>query len=167
MKKIVSASAALLFAFAVISCATGHGTSPKGLELPIEQATLKFAADVKDGGYKIVTTSELKKMIDDGQKLIIISSLPKEEDAKFGKIHSAINGAMPKTEKEITPADKENLLKIAGTDKNATVVTYCGFVACRRSHHAAKILVENGFKNVYRYPGGITGWSEAGYPLTK
>jgi len=74
---------------------------------------------------------------------------------------------MPKTEKELTTADKENLLKVAGPDKEKPVVVYCGFVACRRSHIGAKVLVENGFKNVYRYPGGISGWSESGYPLTK
>jgi rhodanese-related sulfurtransferase len=74
---------------------------------------------------------------------------------------------MPKSEKELTQADKDNLLKAAGVDKEKTFVLYCGFVACRRSHIGAKILVENGFKNVYRYPAGITGWIESGYPLSK
>lgn len=31
-------------------------TSPKGLEVPVEKAAVKFAADVKDGGYKVVDT---------------------------------------------------------------------------------------------------------------
>jgi rhodanese-related sulfurtransferase len=74
---------------------------------------------------------------------------------------------MPKTEKELTKSDKDALLKAAGSDKGKTMVLYCGFVACRRSHIGAKILVENGFTNVYRYPGGITAWQEMGYPVTK
>jgi rhodanese-related sulfurtransferase len=148
-------------------CAATHGTSPKGLEVPIEKAAVKFSSDIKDGGYKIVGTDELKKWLDEGKKLTMISALPASEDKEFGLLPAAVNGAMPKTEKELTPADNDNLLKAAGNDKEQTVVIYCGFVACRRSHIGAKILVENGFKNVYRYPAGITGWSESGFPLTK
>jgi rhodanese-related sulfurtransferase len=148
-------------------CASTHGTSPKGLEIPIENAAVKFSSDIKDSGYKIISTGEFKKWIDEGKKLTIISTLPAEEDKEFGLIPSAVNGAMPKNEKELTQADKDNLLKAAGVDKEKTFVVYCGFVACRRSHLGAKILVENGFKNVYRYPAGITGWSESGYPLSK
>lgn len=148
-------------------CASTHGTSPKGLEVPIEKAAVKFSSDVKDGGYKIVGTDELKKWLDEGKKVTIISTLPVNEDKNFGMLPSALNGAMPKNEKDLTPADKDDLLKAAGTDKDQPVVVYCGFVACRRSHIGAKILVESGFKNVYRYPAGITGWSESGYPLTK
>jgi len=148
-------------------CASTHGTSPKGLEVPIEKAAVKFSADIQDGGYKVVATDELKKWLDEGKKLTIISSLPVAEDKEFGILPSAVNGAMPKSEKDLAQADKDNLLKVAGADKEKPVVVYCGFVACRRSHIGAKILVENGFKNVYRYPAGITGWSESGYPLSK
>jgi rhodanese-related sulfurtransferase len=148
-------------------CASTHGTSPKGLEVPIEKAAVKFSADIQDGGYKVVATDELKKWLDEGKKLTIISSLPAAEDKEFGILPSAVNGAMPKSEKDLAQADKDNLLKVAGADKEKPVVVYCGFVACRRSHIGAKILVENGFKNVYRYPAGITGWSESGYPLSK
>jgi rhodanese-related sulfurtransferase len=27
--------------------------------------------------------------------------------------------------------------------------------------------VKLGYRNVYRYPGGIKGWDEAGYPVEK
>jgi rhodanese-related sulfurtransferase len=159
--------AAIVSLSPVGQASAAHGTSPKGLEVPIEKAAIKFAADVKDGGYKIVTTDELKKWLDEGKKVTIISSLPASDDREFGTLPSAVNGFMPKTEKEVTRSDKANLLKTAGSDKEKTVVVYCGFVACRRSHIAAKILVENGFQNVYRYPAGITGWLEMGYPITK
>jgi len=160
-------------AFAAISllllsgCAATHGTSPKGLELPIEKAAIKFSADTRDGGYKVVGTEELKKWLDEGQKLTVISALPAVEDKEYGRLPAAVNGAMPKSEKELTQTEKETLLKVAGNDKEQKLVIYCGFVACRRSHIGAKILVENGYKNVYRYPAGITGWSELGYPLNK
>lgn len=142
-------------------------TSPKGLEVPIEKAAIKFAADVKDGGYKAVDTDELKKWLDEGKQVTVISTLPAGDDKSLGTLPGAVNGAMPKTEKELTPAEKDNLLKSAGADKGRIIVVYCGFLACRRSHIGAKILVENGFQNVYRYPGGIIAWKEAGYPVTK
>ena len=52
-------------------------------------------------------------------------------------------------------------------DKNAKIVVYCGFVKCQRSHQGAMYLVKKGFKNVYRYPGGISGWKDAGYDIVK
>lgn len=142
-------------------------TSPKGLEIPIEKATVKFVADVKDGGYKVVDTEELKKWVDEGKNMTIISTLPASDDKAIGILPGAVNGTMPKTEKELTAAEKDNLLKVAGADKEKTIVIYCGFIACRRSHIGAKILVENGFQNVYRYGGGVIAWKEAGYPLKK
>ena len=167
MKKSILPALIIATTLTLSGCASTHGTSPKGLEIPIEKAAVKFSADVKDGGYKIVGTDELKKWLDEGKKLTIISALPADEDKQFGRLPAAVNGVMPKTEKELTPIDKDNLLKAAGNDKEQAVVLYCGFVSCRRSHIGAKILVENGFKNVYRYPAGITGWSESGYPLVK
>lgn len=156
-----------IMALAIVGCASTHGTSPKGLEIPIENAAIKLIADVKDGGYKTVGTVELKKWFDEGKKITIISALPAAEDKQYGILPGAINAALPKTEKELTQTEKDNLLKVAGFDKEKTIVVYCGFVACRRSSIGAQILVQNGFKNVYKYPGGITAWAEAGYPLSK
>jgi rhodanese-related sulfurtransferase len=167
MKTMIHLATITVMTLMLAACAATHGTSPKGLEIPIEKAAVKFSSDIKDGGYKVVGTEELKKWLDDGKKLTMISALPPAEDKEFGLLPSAVNGAMPKSEKELTQSDKDNLLKAAGTDKEQPVVIYCGFVACRRSHIGAKILVENGFNNVYRYPAGVTGWVESGYPLTK
>ena len=114
-----------------------------------------------------MTTEELKKWFDEKKPMTIISALPAEEDAAFGKLPGAVSGMIPKTEKELTPADKERIIKAAGADKAKTVVVYCGFVACRRSHIGATILAESGYTDVCRYPAGITGWGEMGFPLVK
>ena len=167
MKKLVRTSLIAVTAFALTGCAASIGTSPKGLEVPIEKAAVQFAADTKANAYKVVTTEELKKWVDAQKKMTIISALPAEEDVALGTLPGAVNGALPKTEKELTPADKERIIKAAGSDKGQTIVVYCGFVACRRSHIGATILVENGYTDVYRYPAGITGWKEMGYPLSK
>jgi rhodanese-related sulfurtransferase len=50
-------------------------------------------------------------------------------------------------------------------NKDVTIICYCGFVKCQRSHQAAKFLVENGYTDVYRYPAGISGWLDAGLPM--
>jgi rhodanese-related sulfurtransferase len=47
------------------------------------------------------------------------------------------------------------------------LVVYCGFVACRKSHIGAKLLVDYGYKNVYRYPAGVIAWAEAGNSVKK
>lgn len=165
MKKYF-AVVALLAVFSLAACA-GHGTSVKGKEIPIENAAVKLVADAKASGFKLVTTSELKKMLDEGKKITIISNLPAEEDKAFGTLPGTLSAPLPKTEKELAPADQANLLRVAGSDKEKVIVVYCGFVACRRSTIGAKILVDAGYKNVYKYPGGITAWEEAGYPVVK
>jgi rhodanese-related sulfurtransferase len=167
MKSFVVLTVTVIMSLAFAGCAAVPGTSSKGLEIPIEKAAVKFVTDVKDGGYNLVSTDELKKWLDEGKKITIISALTTDDDKQIGTLPGAINGVMPKSEKELTQADKENLLKVAGSDKEKPIVIYCGFVACRRSHLGAKVLVENGFKNVYRYPGGTTAWQEAGLPLKK
>ena len=153
---------ALLSILSLVACA-GVGTSPKGLEAPIEKASMKLITDVKDGGYKLIGAEELNKMLTENKNLILIDTMPKEAFDKL-RIKGAVSSPVAKTEKEFTPAEKQNMLKVAGNDKSKTIVVYCGFTACRRSHMGAKALVENGFTSVYRYPGGIIGWKEYGYP---
>jgi len=148
-------------------CAAKFGTSPKGLEVPIEKAAVKFSADIKDGGYKIVTTDELKKWLDEGKKLTLISSLTHGEDRVSGIIPGALSAPMPQSEQELNPEDKEHLLSAAGSNKENLLVVYSRFVACRKSHIGAKLLVDYGYKNVYRYPAGAVGWDESGFPLKK
>jgi len=148
-------------------CASTLGTSPKGLEVPIEKAALQLSADTLNGGYKIVTTEELKKWLDDGKKLTIISSLTYAEDRALGTIPGALSAPMPKSEQELTPEDKEHLLNAAGSNKENLLVVYCGFVACRKSHIGAKLLVDYGYKNVYRYPAGVVAWAETGNSVKK
>jgi len=166
MKKyFVAITLVLVFSVAAYAGSlSGVGTSPKGLETPIEKAAVKLVTDVKDGGYKLIGSEELNKWITDKKDIIVIDTMPKESFDKI-RIQGAVNSVMPKTDKELTPADKENIVKIAGKDKKKTVVVYCGFTACGRSHLGAQALVKKGFKNVYRYPGGIVAWNESGYPV--
>ena len=47
------------------------------------------------------------------------------------------------------------------------IVFYCGFTTCTRSHNGAMWAVKLGYKNVYRYPGGVKAWLQADYPVSK
>lgn len=168
MKRFVVFGCIAIVSFVAAGCA-GHGTSPKGLEIPIENAAVKLVEDIhaSDYKYKLIKTDELKKWYDEGKQFTIISTLPIEEDELYGTLPGTLNAGLPMTEAELTEAYRENLVKVAGTDKDKTIVVYCGFVACRRSTLGAKILADNGFKNVYKYPGGIVAWEEKGYPVSK
>lgn len=164
MKRFFVLTAFATLAALATGCAAGIGTSPKGEELPIEKAAIKFAADVKDGGYQTISAEGLGNLLAEKKDVVVIDTMP-AADYAASHIRGAVNAPMPKSEKELTPAEKEALVKVAGGDKNKAVVTYCGFVACRRSHIAAKILVDEGYKNVSRLPSGIVGWKEGGFPL--
>jgi len=45
------------------------------------------------------------------------------------------------------------------------IVVYCSDFACPASRYAYFGLVEHGYINVRRYEGGLSDWSDAGYPL--
>lgn len=163
MKKVLSLLACSAAALYFTGCAS-IGTSPKGLESPIEAAALKLVADSKAGGYQLVSSDELQKWYAEKKPMVVVDTMPKEA---FEKAHlpGAVLATMPLADKDVTDDAKAALLKAVGGDKEKTVVTYCGFTACRRSHHAAKLLVENGYKVVFRNPAGITGWKEKGFPV--
>jgi thiosulfate/3-mercaptopyruvate sulfurtransferase len=45
------------------------------------------------------------------------------------------------------------------------IVVYCTNVSCPASIAAYNMLETKGYKNIYRYSGGLEAWEEAGYPL--
>ena len=69
--------------------------------------------------------------------------------------------------KEMDAKTKADLEKVLGQNKDRLIVFYCGFTKCTRSHNGAMWAVKLGYKNVYRQPGGIKAWDEAGYPVEK
>ena len=50
-------------------------------------------------------------------------------------------------------------------DKDRALVFYCKF-ECWHSWNAVQRAASLGYRNLYWYPGGSTGWREAGYTLT-
>jgi thiosulfate/3-mercaptopyruvate sulfurtransferase len=139
-----------------------------GKELETETSAVKFSNEVIRGAYKVVSTEDLKKWIDEKKKMLIIDTMPYEDSYKKEHVPGAMQFEFPIP--EVTNLDdktKEAFLKMLGPDKYLPIVIYCGFVKCTRSHNGAMWAVKLGYKNVYRYPGGIKAWKEADYPIEK
>ncbi|MEQ9619796.1 MAG: rhodanese-like domain-containing protein [Deltaproteobacteria bacterium] len=55
--------------------------------------------------------------------------------------------------------------EVGKLDKSKTYLVHCR--SGRRSEAASKIMEETGFLNIYELDGGIKGWEETGFPVTK
>ncbi|MFA4901520.1 MAG: rhodanese-like domain-containing protein [Desulfobaccales bacterium] len=154
----------LIAALALAGC----GKSWSGKELDTEKSAVTLSREVARGGYKLVTTEELKGWIDQKKPMMIIDTMPLQDSYVKQHVPGAVQYEFPIPEvKEMDDAAKAKFEQFLGPDKDKTLVFYCGFVKCTRSHNGAMWAVKLGYKNVYRYPGGIKAWAEAGYPVAK
>jgi len=142
-------------------------------EVEKEAGAVKLVREVQRGGYDVVTTEELKQWIEDGKNMIIVDTMPFEDSYKKQHLPGAVQFLFPIPEmktwdaKETAGKSQNDYAKLLGRDKNRTLVIYCGFVKCTRSHNGAAWAKKLGYKNVYRYPGGIFAWKGADYPVAK
>lgn len=142
-------------------------------ELEKEKGAVKLVREVQRGGYNLITTEELKQKIDAGADMLIIDTMPFEASYKKQHVPGAAQFLfpipdMPKWDaKETDGKTQQDFIKLLGPDKNKMIVIYCGFVKCTRSHNGAAWAVKLGYKNVYRYAGGIFAWRGAEYPIEK
>ena len=138
-----------------------------------EAGAVKLVREVQRGGYDVVTTKELKKWIDAGKKMIIIDTMPYKASYKKAHVPGAVQFLFPIPEmsqwdtKETAGKSKADFEALLGPDKNKTIVVYCGFVKCTRSHNGASWAVRLGYNSVYRHSGGIFAWKGAKYPVEK
>jgi rhodanese-related sulfurtransferase len=137
-------------------------------ELDTEQIAVTFAREVARGGYDIVTAKELKDLMEQKKDIIIVDTMPYEASYKKQHVKGAVQIEFPIPEmSSIDEKTQAALVKLLGADKEKTIVFYCGFVKCTRSHNGAMWAKKLGYKNVYRFPGGIKAWDEADYPIGK
>jgi rhodanese-related sulfurtransferase len=133
-------------------CSEAGDNGPNGQFTAAQQTALlnKVSALCKKTVTKEVkTTKKIKKYWHSKKKKWVTKKPPKKYWKKNKKTGKKTKTVKKTTTKQVT----ETIV-----DKNKTVVVYCGFVGCNRSHEAAKYLAKNGFKNVYRYAGGINAW---------
>ncbi len=137
-------------------------------EVKTEQQAVKLVREVQRGNYDVVTTDELKKWQDQEKHMVIIDTMPFESSYKKAHVPGAEQFLFPIPDmntwdnNETAGKSQDDFEKMLGPDKNKTIVIYCGFVKCTRSHNGAAWAKKLGYKNVYRYPGGIFAWKGAG-----
>ena len=143
------------------------------MEVDKEAEAVSLVRDVRRGGYDVVSTPELKAWIDAGKEMKIIDTMPYEESYKKQHVPGAAQFLFPIPDmkewdvKETGGKTQEDFVKLLGADREKPIVIYCGFVKCTRSHNGAAWAARLGYRNVYRYPGGIFAWKGAGYPAEK
>jgi thiosulfate/3-mercaptopyruvate sulfurtransferase len=156
------------FGLLAVLCLLGCGQDWSGKELDTEKTALNLVRETQRGGYQIVPTTELKAWIDQKKPMLIIDTMPYEASYKKHHLPGAVAYEFPIPEvKEMDAAGQAKFAKLLGPDKDRMLVFYCGFVKCTRSHNGAMWAAKLGYKNVYRYPGGIKAWMEAAYPVQK
>lgn len=139
-------------------------------EVDKETGAVKLVREVQRGGYGVITTTELKALIDSGKGVLVVDTMPFEASYKKQHVPGAKQFLFPIPEmktwdsKETGSKTKEDYAALLGSDKSRTIVIYCGFVKCTRSHNGAMWAKKLGYQNVFRHPGGIYAWKGAGYP---
>ena len=165
-EKLIALILGCIMAFSVSGTASALEWGSK--EIETEKLAVQFANQVMKGGYKIVTTEELKAWMDKKDPMLIVDTMPLEDSYKKNHIPGAVQIEFPVEEmSQLDEAKKGDLEKILGQDKNRKIIFYCGFTKCGRSHNAAMWAAKLGYTYVYRQPGGIKAWMEADYPVEK
>jgi len=121
------------------------------------QHSPRFLQIVDDAKKRIreLSVDEVKEKLDKREKFLLIDVREESEWAK-GHLPGAIHVG-----KGIIERDIEERVP----DVNTPLVLYCG--GGFRSALAADNLQKMGYKNVLSMDGGVRGWREKGFPLTK
>ncbi|MGW8159142.1 MAG: rhodanese-like domain-containing protein [Desulfoprunum sp.] len=160
-----------LVVFGLSVSAFAFGTDKFKEEITREQEAVKLTREVQQGGYGIVTTTELKGMIDAGNDVLIVDTMPYEDSYRKNHIPGAKQFLFPIPDmkewdaKQTDGKSIDDFKALLGPDLSRTIVIYCGFVKCTRSHNGAVWARKLGYTNVFRHPGGIFAWKGAGYPV--
>ncbi len=117
----------------------------------------RFLKIVDDAKTRVRETNvdEVKAQMDQGDKFVLVDV---RDESEFAKDH--LPGAIHMG-KGVIERDVEQKVP----DLNTALVLYCG--GGFRSALAADNLQKMGYTNVISMDGGIRGWREKGYPLTK
>lgn len=115
-------------------------------------ATVISAAETE---YRVVSTDDLKAMIDARTAFLLVDTRSKEE---YQEAH--IIGAVSVPEKGF-----EESSPLLPKDKSSLVVFYCNGVKCGKSKKAARKADDLGYKNILIYSEGFPVWEEKGLKI--
>lgn len=114
------------------------------------------AADKEKVSYKVLSSEELKNLIDQNTPGLVVVDARSAEEYQEVHIKNALSIPLSKLEKDATllPASKDSRL-----------VFYCNGIKCGKSGKSAKIALENGYRDVSVYADGMPVWEEKGYSI--
>ena len=117
----------------------------------------RFLKIVDDARTRVRETNvdEVKKRLDRGDKFMLVDV---REESEYAKDH--LPGAI-----HLGKGVIERDIEVRVPDLKAEMVLYCG--GGFRSALAADNLQKMGYTNVISMDGGVRGWREKGFPLTK
>lgn len=117
----------------------------------------RFLRIVEDARARVKETNveEVKSRLDRGEKFLLVDV---REESEFAKDH--LPGAIH-LGKGVIERDIESRVP----DLNTQMVLYCG--GGFRSAMAADNLQKMGYTNVFSMDGGVRGWREKNFPLTR
>lgn len=175
MKRCAKAVVILAWLVGMVGGSFGMALAMDKFEAEVEKEAeaAKLVREVQRGGYDILTTAELKEWIDSGKAMVIVDTMPFVDSYKKQHVPSAVQFLFPIPDMDTWDVNEtsgqtvNDYTTLLGSDKDKTIVVYCGFVKCTRSHNGAAWARKLGYTNVYRYPGGIYAWRGAGYPVEK
>jgi rhodanese-related sulfurtransferase len=123
----------------------------------VQQHPPRFLKIVDDARTRVRETNveQVKKKIDSGGKFILVDV---REESEYAKDH--LPGAI-----HLGKGIIERDIEARVPDVDAEIVLYCG--GGFRSALAADNLQKMGYTHVISMDGGIRGWREMGYPLSK
>lgn len=117
----------------------------------------RFLKIVDDARSRVreTTVDEVKKRLDRGDKFMLVDV---REESEYAKDH--LPGAI-----HLGKGVIERDIEARVPDLKAEMVLYCG--GGFRSALAADNLQKMGYTNVISMDGGVRGWREKGFPVTK
>jgi rhodanese-related sulfurtransferase len=154
----------------VTATCAGCGQNKFQQEVQTEEAAVKLVREFADGGYEVITTAELKKLMDGKTEMVLVDTMPYEDSYAKAHIPGAVQFLFPKDpidqwdDSQSDGKSQDDFVALLGEDKDRLIVVYCGYVRCARSHNGAFFARQLGYTNVKRHAGGIFAWKGAGYP---
>lgn len=153
------------------------GQKPKAPQTLIDDAQVMLDR-ANNGGYNLITSTELKKMIDEKTPLALLNVSPKGEYllglipmAKNFEIDTSSKSANGSLEWNSKIGTQEKFAKKMGGDREKIVVIYDGgngeLYSGGRADTACLWAKKLGFKKVYKLVGGLKAWKEHNYPITQ
>ncbi len=111
-------------------------------------------------GVKNITADELKAMVDQKKKIVILDNRPADE---FEKEH--VPGSVRLNSDDLL--ENSMLAEAAGLKKDDVIINYCNGEKCWRSPAVAVMLQDLGYKNLNWLRGGLPDWIKKGYPTAE